>query len=83
MLLLTRKDLARELQVSEQTIHRLVKAGLPCIRLGRLVRFRMDRVEAYLDRLSSDRVRLIMRGGRGQTSKAVRNRDRARRSGAE
>jgi excisionase family DNA binding protein len=60
-LLATIEDLSKLLQVSESTIHRLVKAGLPCIKLGRLTRFRVDRVEKYLDRMSSERVRLVRR----------------------
>ncbi|MCX6574892.1 MAG: helix-turn-helix domain-containing protein [Candidatus Aminicenantes bacterium] len=60
-LLATIEDLSELLQVSESTIHRLIKAGLPCIKVGRLLRFKVDRVEKYLDRMSSDRIRLVRR----------------------
>ncbi|HUT08645.1 MAG TPA: helix-turn-helix domain-containing protein [Candidatus Latescibacteria bacterium] len=61
MEILTIGDLAKELQVSESTIFRWLRAGLPHIKIGRLVRFKKDRVEKYLDRMSSDRHRLIRR----------------------
>jgi len=61
MIFVTIDELAFELHVSKSTIRRLVKKGLPHIKLGRLVRFKKDRVEAYLDRMSSDRSRLIRR----------------------
>jgi len=66
MEILTIGDLAKELQVSESTVHRMMRGGLPYIKVGRLVRFKKDRVEKYLDRTSSDRIRLVRRikGGR-------------------
>lgn len=64
MEILTLEDVAKLLKVSESTIYRMVKAGMPCIKIGRAVRFRMDKVQAHLDRLSTERHRLIRRGGR-------------------
>lgn len=64
MEILTLGEVAELLKVSESTVHRMVKAGLPRIKIGRATRFRMDRVQAYIDRLSSERHRLIRRGGR-------------------
>lgn len=61
MPLLTIDQLAEELQVSERTISRMVKAGLPCIRIGRAIRFRKESIDRYLDRLEEDRVRLVQR----------------------
>ena len=58
---LTIGDLAKELQVSESTVRRLMRAGLPHFKVGRLTRFRKDRVEKYLDRNSSERHRLVRR----------------------
>ena len=63
---LTIGDLAEELRVSKSTVHRMMRGGLPHIKVGRLVRFKKDRIEAYLDRMSSDRVRLIRRIKRGR-----------------
>ena len=61
MEILTIGDLAKELRVSESTVRRLMRAGMPCIKLGRMVRFKVDRVEKYLDRMSSERHRLVRR----------------------
>ena len=61
---MTRGDVAELLKVSERTIHRMVRAGLPCFRIGRAVRFRKDRVQAYIERLSNERHPLIIRRGR-------------------
>jgi len=66
MEILTIGDLAKELQVSESTVHRMMRGGLPHFKVGRLVRFKKDRVEKYLDRMSSDRHRLIRRTKRGR-----------------
>ncbi|HDT14510.1 MAG TPA: DNA-binding protein [Candidatus Aminicenantes bacterium] len=60
-LLVSVEELAEELRVSRSTVNRLVRAGLPHIKIGRLVRFRMDRVVAFLDREASDRKRLVRR----------------------
>ncbi len=64
MEILTLEDVAKLLKVSESTVYRMVKAGMPSIKIGRAVRFRMDKVQTYLDRLSEERHRLIRRGGR-------------------
>jgi excisionase family DNA binding protein len=61
MEILTIGDLAKELQVSESTVHRMMRGGLPHFKVGWLVRFKKDRVEKYLDRMSSERHRLIRR----------------------
>lgn len=66
MEILTIGDLAKELQVSESTVRRMMRGGLPHFKVGRLVRFKKDRVEKYLDRMSSDRVRLVRRTKRGR-----------------
>lgn len=58
-LLVTRSELAKEFQVSESTIFRWLRAGLPHIKIGRLVRFKKDRVEKYLDRIRSERHRIM------------------------
>jgi excisionase family DNA binding protein len=48
---LTRSELAEHLHVSEKTIARWERAGLPAERWGRrLLRYRLDRVEAWLSR---------------------------------
>ena len=64
MEILTLEDVAKLLKVSESTVYRMVKAGMPCIKIGRAVRFRVDKVQAYLDRLSNERHTLVRRGGR-------------------
>lgn len=48
---LTRSELAEHLHVSEKTISRWEQSGLPAERWGRrLLRYRLDRVEAWLAR---------------------------------
>jgi excisionase family DNA binding protein len=47
-LLLTTKDLCKQLQLSERSIYRLIKQGLPSILLGRSRRFELDRVKTWL-----------------------------------
>jgi len=48
---LTRCELARHLGVSEKTVARWDRAGMPSERWGRrLVRYRLDRVEVWLQR---------------------------------
>lgn len=48
---LTRAELAKHLQVSEKTIARWQKQEMPAEVWGRrLVRYRLDRVEAWLSR---------------------------------
>jgi len=49
MTLLTVADVARQLQVSRPTVHRLKASGkLPAVRFGRSVRFRPDDVAALI-----------------------------------
>ena len=62
--IMTSGEVAELLKVSGSTVKRMIRAGMPHIKIGRAVRFRRDRVEAYVDRLSSERQRLIRRGGR-------------------
>lgn len=46
--LLKAEDLAERWSVTERTVHYLRQRGeLPCVRIGRQVRFRPDDVEAY------------------------------------
>jgi excisionase family DNA binding protein len=47
--LLTAKELAEKLSVSHMTIHRLRKKGLPVIKLGRSVRFDLEKVSVWID----------------------------------
>jgi len=53
---LTKDEVAKILQVSERTIDNLRKNhGLPCISIGRLVRFTEDGINAWLqDQNTSD-----------------------------
>lgn len=47
--LLTIKEVARELQVSEPTVRRLVASGsLPVVRIGGVIRFAPDVVDALI-----------------------------------
>ena len=46
--LMTNEELADRWQVSEKTIERRIrKDGLPCIRIGRQIRFRLADILAY------------------------------------
>jgi excisionase family DNA binding protein len=48
--LIDRKKLAQELRVSESFISKLkAQEGLPSIKIGRLVRYRLDEVESWLN----------------------------------
>jgi excisionase family DNA binding protein len=47
--LLTKKQAARYLNVSEGSIERLMRSGLQYIKVGGLVRFRPDDLAAYLE----------------------------------
>ena len=47
--LLTITQLAAHLQVSERTVYRLVDDGCPHLRVRKGFRFRMDRVEEWLE----------------------------------
>jgi excisionase family DNA binding protein len=44
----TKRQLAEHLQVSEKTVERWMAAGMPCLRQGRSVRFRVSDCEAWL-----------------------------------
>jgi excisionase family DNA binding protein len=44
------RDLSEYLKLKEKTIYYLVSKGvIPCYRIGRLVRFRQDEVDAWMD----------------------------------
>lgn len=45
----TKKDVARLYNVTERTITTWMGAGLPYRKIGRIVRFRFDEVEDYVD----------------------------------
>lgn len=60
-MLLTIDQLTKELQISESSIYRLIRAGLPHFKIGRAIRFDLDRVNDYLVRFHSGRVRLVTR----------------------
>jgi len=47
--LLTTNDLAKNLNVSRQTIERWRKEGLPYRKIGKLVRFDADEVNKWID----------------------------------
>lgn len=47
--LATKAQLAEHLQVHPKTIERRVQAGMPCIRVGHAVRFRIAECEAWLE----------------------------------
>lgn len=46
--MLTRKELAKHLSVSERTVDRYVKEGMPCIKAIKAVRFELDAVMEWL-----------------------------------
>lgn len=47
--LLTIKDLAEYLQLNEQTVYRnFEKWNIPCLKLGRAIRFDIDQVRAWV-----------------------------------
>jgi excisionase family DNA binding protein len=49
---LTIKDLAKELQVKPSTLYAWVAEGkIPCIKLHRLIRFRRDQIEEWVEGL--------------------------------
>jgi excisionase family DNA binding protein len=48
--LLTLRDVATRLQVSQRTVYRLVDRGLPAVRVGYVLRFNWPAVISYLDR---------------------------------
>ena len=48
--MLTRKELSELLKVSERTIDRYIKLGMPCIKKSRAVRFELEKVMAWLNK---------------------------------
>lgn len=55
-LLVTSRDAARMLCVSERTLWGLTaRGGVPCVRLGRAVRYAVADLAAYVERLRGDR----------------------------
>lgn len=46
--MLTRKELANELNVHTNTIDRKVKKGMPCYKDGKTVRFELEEVKAWM-----------------------------------
>lgn len=50
-LLINVKQAAKLLSVSERKVHDLrIHEGLPCVKLGRSLRFRVDQLKEWLDR---------------------------------
>ncbi len=48
--LLTVGEMARYLQISNATVYRMVRSrDIPCVRVGRSIRFQLDAVEARLE----------------------------------
>ena len=46
---MTAEQLAEYLQIDKQTVYRKARKGeIPCVRIGRVVRFRKDMVDAWL-----------------------------------
>ncbi|AKU43387.1 DNA-binding protein [Bacillus phage Silence] len=48
--MLTTDELAEKLGVSFMTIHRLRKKGLPCVKIGRSVRFDVKDVSEWIEK---------------------------------
>ena len=46
--MLTRKELSVILSVSERTVDRYVKMGMPCIKVSKAVRFELNEVMKWL-----------------------------------
>lgn len=46
--MLTKKELAEELKISIPTIDRQLKLGMPCVKIGKAVRFELDEVVKWL-----------------------------------
>lgn len=44
----TLQDVAKHLQVAEDTIHRWLKRGMPATKAGRVWRFKLSEVDAWL-----------------------------------
>lgn len=56
--LLTAKEVADMLQMSEEFIHEVARRGdLPCVRLGRYRRFKVDEVTEWVEAKSTKRRR--------------------------
>jgi excisionase family DNA binding protein len=54
---LTIKDLAAELQIKPSTLYAWVGQGkIPCTKVHRLIRFRREEIDAWLDALQNERV---------------------------
>ncbi|MEA3369467.1 MAG: helix-turn-helix domain-containing protein [Candidatus Ratteibacteria bacterium] len=50
--LMTAKELAEYIQLNPLTVYRKVKTReIPCIRLGRSIRFRKEQIDAWLETL--------------------------------
>ena len=48
--LLTVGEMAGYLQISDATVYRMVRSGdIPCVRVGRSIRFRLAAVEVWLE----------------------------------
>lgn len=51
-LLLSPRQASRALAISERTLFTLTKSGeVPCIRIGKLVRYSVDGLRKYIDRV--------------------------------
>lgn len=48
--MLTKKELATHYKVSESTVNRMLKQGLPHKRFGNQVRFDLEEVEKWLEK---------------------------------
>lgn len=48
MELMTNKDVAKILKVSESMAYQLMRTEIPCVRLGRSIRVRPEDLEQYL-----------------------------------
>ena len=51
--MITLQELIKELKLSRQTIYRLIKDGMPNIRIGRVYRFNLAEVKAWLKAINS------------------------------
>ena len=45
---LTENQMAERLQISRTTLYQLRKEGMPCLRVNRMVRYRLEDVEKFL-----------------------------------
>ena len=54
-ILLTYKDVAKQLDVSERFVAKLVSLGdLPCVKIGRAVRFNPDKIQEWIEKKSNN-----------------------------